>query len=296
MSLTRITTAIGATIALAMAPTIASADVQDSYTCDPTYSNYTGCFVIKNDIQVFVGPSRLQRNRPLEFLNKIQLPCYWGGLGPYYWDAQREIAGGATGMAQLNGSLCMGGSVVYGMRQAGGGNRQAIVAMRMDSDGENEKCIESTFLDCRMGAQEESGRDSKRLFTITSRPLEVKVLNALPNALRRMDGPYWSNALGSAVADNAGEVAGGNGVGYMGGLRSVVRPSGVAAIYKIKNNADDTRFNGGTVAINIVVDADGRYTGKCTPVYAPSARPFNCTVTFSGPGKGTLNATVRVNP
>lgn len=296
MRVTRATMIVGAIGALAIAPAMASAEVRDSYTCDATYSNYTGCFVIRNDIQVFAGPGRLQKNRPLEFLNKIQLPCYWGGIGPYYWDAQREIAGGATGMAQLNGSLCMGGSVVYGMRQAGGGNRQAIVAMRMDNDGTSEKCIESTFLDCRMGVQEESGRDSKRRFTITSRPLEVKVLNALPNALRRMDGPYWSNALGSAVADNAGEVAGGNGVGYMGGLRSVVKPSGVAAIYKVKNDAGDTRFNGGTVAINIVTHADGGYSGKCTPVYAPSAKPFTCAVTFSGPGKGALIASVRVSP
>lgn len=296
MRMTKATALVGAAVALATVPALASADLQDSYTCDATYSNYTGCFVIQNDILAFQSPGVLRKNRSLVFLNKIQLPCYWGGWGPYYWDAQKEIAGGTTGMAQLNGSLCMGGSVVYGMRQADGGNRQAIIAMRMDNDWVREECVVSTFLDCRMGPQEESGRDSKRRFTITSRPLDVKVVNTLPNALRRVNGPYWSQALGAGSGDNAASVAADNGTGHMGGLRSVAKDSAMAAVYQVMPNSTDTRFNGTTVAINITTQPDGKYAGKCTPVYAPSAKPFTCTIDFSGSGTGTLNATVRVRP
>jgi hypothetical protein len=152
-----------------------------------------------------------------------------------------------------------------------------------------------SYLDCTMGSQLETGRDSKHVFTVTSRPLEVRIINAMPQAIKRVDGPYWSNALGIDAADNTARIEPSK-VGTAGSLRSVVRASAYAAVYKFVRSTDETRYNGSTIAISIRVNKDGTSSGQCAPIYPPSGTRFQCTVNFSGSGTGVMTATVRIQP
>jgi hypothetical protein len=179
--------------------------------------------------------------------------------------------------------------------QDGAQNYQAVVGFRVDNETEDETCVVSTYLDCTMGPQLETGRDSKRKFRVTSRPLEIKIVNSLPRAIRRSDGPYWSNGLSNPSIDGAYQIAAG-GTGYTGALRSVVRSTTYAAVYRVRRSSTDPTYNGASFAIDVKVGQDGSKSGACTPIYAPSKSPLACTVDFTGSGTGNLIANVRVRP
>lgn len=275
-----------------LAPAAASAGTtgftQASYRCDPSFDNYTGCAVIKNEIQTWTAPGRLERRYPLVFAAFQNVQAYWR--------AQDEIPAGGTGDAIVGGFSIADGAMIYSYRPADRPqNYLAMIGFRLSSGEWPEGCIEMSYLDCTMGPQLETGRDSKHVFTVTSRPLEVRIVNALPQAIKRVDGPYWSNVIGLPVADDAGTIEPAK-TGISGGLRSVVRSSAYAAVYKFVRSADDLRYNGSTIAISIRVNKDGTRSGQCTPIFPPSGTRFQCAVTFSGDGKGVLTATVRVQP
>lgn len=281
---------------LMIAPASASAAVatgstgstETIYRCDPSYDNYTGCAMIRNDVQTWTAPGRLEKRYPLVFAAFQNVQAYW--------KAQRQIPSGGTGDAIVGGFAIADGAMIYSYRPANlPQNHQAMIGFRLSSGIWPERCIEMSFLDCTMGPQLESGRDSKHLFTVTSRPLEVSVINALPQAIKRVDGPYWSNTLDIPDADNAGRIEP-TKTGTAGGLRSVVRTSAYAAVYKFVRSPDDQRYNGSTIAISIRVAADGTRSGACTPIFPPSGTRFQCSVSFSGNGKGVLTATIRVQP
>ena len=278
-----------------IAPASATAGLKTSYSCDPTYYSFTGCAVIKNDVETFTAPGTLAKVRPLVSVVRNAVRCMASG-GPAVWDATAQIAGGATGMAQTNGTLCAAATFVYGMRlQSGPQNYQAIVGFRVDNVSADETCVVSSYLDCKMGPQLETGRDSKRNFRVTSRPLEIKIVNTLPRPIRRTDGPYRANALSNSAIDNAYEIAPG-GTGYTGSLRSVTRQSSYSAIYRVRRSSMDTTYNGASFAIDVKVGANGSKAGSCVPIYAPSKTQLTCTVDFAGTGTGNLIATVRVRP
>lgn len=266
-----------------------------SYTCDPAYWSYTTCAVITNNVETFTAPGKLAKVRPLVSVIRNTQTCMWYSGTPV-WNVTSPIAAGATGNSQFNGALCGGGTFVYGMRlQDGAQNYQATVGFRVDNANQYETCVVTSFLDCTMGPQLETGRDSKREFKVTSRPLEIKIINALPQAIRRSDGPYWSNAYWNNVADGAYQIASG-GTGYTGALRSVVRTTAYAAVYRVRRSATDPTYNGASFAIDVQVGNDGTKSGACTPIYAPSKSPLTCTIDFTGSGTGNLIANVRVRP
>lgn len=278
-----------------LAPASATAHLKTSYSCDPTSYSYTACAVIKNDVETFTAPGTLAKVRPLVSVVRNIVPCMAFG-GSAAWDATTQIAGGATGMAQTNGNVCAAATFVYGMRLQGGPqNYQAVVGFRVDNETEDETCVVSSYLDCTMGPQLETGRDSKRNFRVTSRPLEIKIVNTLPRPIRRTDGPYWANAMSNSGIDNAYEIAPG-GTGYTGSLRAVTRQSSYSAIYRVRRSTTDPTYNGASFAIDVKVGADGSKAGTCVPIYAPSRTQLNCTVDFTGLGTGNLIATVRVRP
>ena len=265
----------------------ATAEEQTTYRCAADYANYTGCAVIKNEIQSWIGPGKLAKSRPLVFA------AYQEAI--VYWKAQTSIAGGQSGDAIVGGPTWAAGAFLYSMRPTDGKqNYQAVVGFRLDDDDEREGCIDSTYLDCTMGPQLETGRDSKHVFTVTSRPFEVRIINAMPVVMKRIDGPYWTNALHVPVSDNAARIGTGNAVGTVGSLRSVKRTAAYAAVYKFQRSEDDPRFNGSSVLISVKTTAEGARSGACTPVYPPSGTRFACSLGFSGSDKGHLIATLRV--
>lgn len=261
---------------------------QATYRCDPSYDNYTGCAVIRNQIQTFTAPGRIEMRHPLVFAAFQNVNSYW--------QAQARIPGGGTGDAIVGGFAIADGAMIYSYRPVDlRQNYQAMIGFRLSSGAWPEGCIEMSYLDCTMGPQLETGRDSKHVFTVTSRPLEVRIVNALPQGIKRVDGPYWSNALAIDAADNAGIVEPAQ-TRTAGALRSVMRTSAYAAVYKFVRSTTDTRFNGSTIAISIRVNKDGTRSGTCTPIYPPSGTRFECRVDFGGSGTGVLTATVRVQP
>jgi hypothetical protein len=274
------------TLALILAGPAAAGE-RTTYRCAADYANYTGCAVIKNDIQSWTGPGRLAKSRPLVF-------AAYQDAG-VYWEAQTSIAGGQTGDAIVGGQTWAAGAFLYSMRPTDGRqNYQAVVGFRLDDVDSREGCIESGYLDCAMGPQLETGRDSKHVFTVTSRPFEVRIINAMPVEMKRVDGPYWSNALHVPISDNAARISANNDVGTVGSLRSVNRTAAYAAVYKFQRSEDDPRFNGSSVLISVKTTSDGKRSGACTPVYPPSGSRFACSLAFSGSDKGHLIATLRV--
>ena len=291
-----------------LAPAVASAQsnredfstaLKDTYACDATYSNYASCVELKNEMQSFSGPGKLTRNRPLRFVAS-QVKCSGNsGFSTYtYWNAQRSIAPNAIGAAQTNGWSCAGGTFIYGMRVADGPlNYQAMIGVVANPYylGATGGCLVMSYLACSRGAELETGRDSRIVYTITTRPLEIKILNSLPLPLERANGPYWGNALWVPAADSAATIAPA-GAGYTGALRSVVRSTSYSAIYRVQKSMTDTRWNGALVAIDVQVGLDGTRAGTCTPVYAPSHTRLECSVEFTGSGTGAMTAIVRVRP
>jgi hypothetical protein len=282
--------AITALLALLVGASSASAfvDFRTDYQCDPTDSNYTGCAEIHNEVQSWVAPGKLALRHPLVFAAAEQ--------ADKHIVAQRSIAPGGSGAALVGGTFSADAGVVYSFRQIDGAqNFQALIGFRLSSGAWPEGCVVSSYLDCRMGPQLETGRDSKHEYTVTSRPFEVRILNGMQQDLKRVDGPYWSNALWNPAIDSAARIVP-SGVGSVGSLRSVVRDSAYAAVYKFQRSETDPRFNGDSVLITVRANADGTHSGKCTPVFAPSGARFACSVAFSGSGTGHLMATVRVQP
>ena len=279
-----------ALLAALVATTSASAKV-DRYTdlqCDPTWFNYTACAEIHNNIQTWSAPGKLVLREPLVFAASEE--------ATHNVAVQTRIAAGTTGSAIIGNATGADGAVIYSFRQTPGPqNYQAVIGFRLSSGAWPEGCIVSSYLDCKMGPQLESGRDSKHEFTITSRPFEVRILNGMQQDLKRIDGPYWSNALWNPAIDNAARIKPA-GTGSVGSLRSVVKDSAYAAVYKFQRSETDPRFNGDSVLISVRANADGTHTGKCIPVFAPSGTRFSCSVAFSGSGTGHLTATVRVQP
>ena len=242
-------------------------NTQNTYRCDASFDNYTGCAVIKNEIQTWTAPGRLEKRYPLVFAAFQNVQSYWR--------AQRAIPASGTGDAIVGGTALADGAMIYSYRPVDlRQNYQAMIGFRLSSGEWPEGCIEMSYLDCTMGSQLETGRDSKHVFTVTSRPLEVRIINALPQAIKRVDGPYWSNALAITAADN----------------------TAYAAVYKFVRSTDDQRYNGSTIAISIRVNKDGTRSGQCTPIFSPSGTRFQCSVSFTGDGKGVMTATVRVQP
>ena len=261
-------------------------DYRDSYECDAGDSLYTACAEIHNEIQTWSAPGKLTKHYPLVVAAAQQTS---GGLV-----LQKSIAAGQSGAALAGFRAGADAAVIYSFRQkAGPQNFQALIGFRLSSGAWPEGCIISSYLDCEMGPQLEWGRDSKHEYTVTSRPFEVRILNGMQQDLKRMDGPYWSNALWNPAIDSAARIVPG-GAGTVGSLRSVVKDSAYAAVYKFQRSETDTRFNGDSVLISVRANADGTHTGKCTPIFPPSGARFTCSVAFSGSGTGHLTATVRV--
>lgn len=271
----------------------ASAAPHTSYTCDPTAENFTACAVIRNQVETFQAPGKLGFTQPLTLVARNLILCNaFSTIVP--WEGQSEILAKSQGEALVGGSTCAGGAFIYEMSQPDEGHDfQSLIGFRVDNETEDQGCIISTYLDCVMGPELETGRDSKRVFTVTTRPLEVKIINSLPHDLVRTDGPYWSNALRSPHSDNAHTIAP-NATGYTGALRAIKRTSTYAAIYKVAYSTTDTSYNGLSFAINVQTTATGTHVGTCTPLRAPSWRTVHCSVEFSGINTGSTIATVRM--
>ena len=258
-----------------------------TYRCAADYAAYTGCAVIKNDVQSWVAPGKLAKNRPLVFA------AYQEAING--WEAQTSIPGGQTGDAIVGAPTWAAGAFLYSLRPTEGSqNYQAVVGFRLDDDASREGCIVSTYLDCNMGQQLETGRDSKHVFTVTSRPFEVRIANAMPVDLKRIDGPYWTNALPVPVSDSASRISASGGTGTVGSLRSVKKTAAFAVVYKFQRSDADPRFNSDSVLISVKTTADGKRSGSCDPVFPPSGTRFACTLSFAGSDTGHLIATARV--
>ena len=271
----------------------ASAAKHASYRCDPTVESFTACAVINNRVTTFQAPGKLATTQPLTLVARNLLLCNaFSAVIP--WDAQSEITAGGHGEALVGGSTCAGGAFIYKMEQPGANkNFQSLIGFRVDNETEDQGCIISTYLDCVMGLEKETGRDSKREFTVTTRPLQIKIVNSLPHDLVRTNGPYWSNALRSPHSDNAHTVLP-HHTGYTGALRAIKRTATYATIYKVAYSETDTSYNGLSFAINVDVTPTGARTGTCTPLRAPSWRTVHCNVEFSGTNTGLTIATIRV--
>ena len=276
---------------LLLVPASASAHsqgpIKDSYQCIDSFANYTGCAHIHNNIKTFTAPGKTDLGPPLVF---AAFQDVWG-----LWSAQKTILAGKSGDAIVGGKLNADGAMIYSYRATDRlpQNYQALIGFRLSSGDGLEGCIVMSYLDCKKGPQLETGRDSKHTYTITSRPLEVRIVNLLPQAIKRVDGPYWSNALAIRAADNAGRIEP-TKTGTAGALRSVLRTSAYAAVYKFVRSTGDVRFNGSTIAISIRVDADGTKNSQCTPIYPPSGTRFQCTVNIGESEGPSVIATIRV--
>ena len=262
-------------------------ELHDAYTCDMSFSYNAACAVIDNKVRSWEGTAaEPQFKRGLVFV---------APQASYDVDmaAQRRIEPEKTGDAIIGRGLGANadGAVTYGLS---GFRYRALVTMRMSSDSGTFACIEMSYLKCEMGSNIGTSGDPRHRFTISSRPVEVKVVNDMPVALRRVDGPYLSNMLGSER--DTGAVIQPGASGAVGTLRSVVKTSAFAAVYKFARSAEDPRYNAASVLISVRVTKDGTDDkSKCTAVYlkSGSGAPFTCTVNFLG--TSFLTALVRVS-
>ncbi len=262
-------------------------ELRDSYTCDMSFKYNSACAVIENKARTWTLTSTEPQNaRALAFV----APQVAYGVD---MAAQRTIGPEQTGSAIIGAGFGSNadGAVIYGFRNP---RYQAMVGLRMSSDSGTFACIEMSYLACDMGKNLGTSGDPKHRFTITSRPVEVKVVNDMPVALRRVDGPYLSNMLGSSLDGGALIAAGADGA--VGTLRSVVKKSAFAAVYKFARSTEDPRYNAASVLINVRITKGGETAGsKCTAVYLKNGNgaPFTCDLSFQ---RGDfLTAIVRVS-
>ncbi|MGI9117658.1 MAG: hypothetical protein ACR2JV_08505 [Gaiellales bacterium] len=262
----------------------------EAYSCDTAWHYNTGCAVIDNQVTSWgLTSPEPQHAKRLFFVAPVAARSTDMAV-------QRVIAPQQSGSAIIGWRCCneSDATVVYGFQV--GYAFQALVGMRMSStDPTTFACIEMNYLACDMGGDLGSSGHPKRRFTITSRPVEVKIVNDMPVALRRVDGPYLSKMLSSTK--DTGELIEPKSSGAVGTLRSVVSTSAFAAVYKFARSADDPRYNAASVLINVKIAKNGKNDGsKCTAVYLKNGNgaPFECTVDFRG--SGFLTAIVRVSP
>lgn len=288
-----------------------------SYTCGTGPNGYQpgrfySCAKIINNIYVFTAPGKLERKRALSILRVDAT------YDPYYFDdptrtlvaVQSPINGGTTGAASvLNSAQFYSSSskqesvFFYVMGRANGAPIDYATMVALDIRQypvSGTTCHATGILECSVEPDRGTSQYPRGTFTITSRPLDVKIVNSLVQPLVRTDGPYWSNATRAAKGDNAKTVPAasastGPGVAYSGGLRLVSEDSGFAAIYRVGYGDDKAAspYAGALIAINIATPATGTPKGTCTPMSSPTA-PFTCTVDFSGQIAGPVTATVRV--
>ncbi len=316
----RLRLAVGLLMAGVLAGVVAApaqADVQlwGSLSCGSVISKsyVQACVDVKNRINVFTAPGELKMARALHLL-RVEAYC---GENPYksdgyktYW-AQKEIPGGGTGAASVLGVYagygCNDAAFLWDLQRSSGVpvNYQTLVVTRIldqpKSDQGLANCLGELYLACSLGQNIDNTGENKawRVATVTSRPLDVKIVNSLSQPLIRDDGPYWTKALRAAKGDNAAVIAAatgaGPGVANSGALRSIFRTSGYAAVYRVGMGADaaSSPYAGASIPINISVKADGTKSGSCEPLSRPTA-PFTCTIEWSGIATGILTATVRI--
>ena len=262
----------------------------DAYTCNTDWHYNTGCAVIDNQVAAWgLGNTEPTGTKRLFFVAPV-------AARNTNMAVQGIIAAKSTGQAAIGWRCCneSDATFVYGFKV--GFSYQALVGMRVSStDPSTYACIEMNYLACTMGADLGTSGHPKRRFTITSRPVEVKIVNDMPVAMRRVDGPYLSSMLDSD--HDTGAVIESKSSGAVGTLRSVVSTSAFAAVYKFARSADDPRYNAASVLINVRITKDGNNDkSKCTAVYLKNGNgaPFSCTVDFRG--GNFLTATIRVSP
>ena len=305
--------AVGTAVGAAAAPAQAILRIKD-FTCSQQiglrYVN--ACVDVRNQVNVFTAPGQLSMTRPLRLV-RIEGLCNDNPYANPFKDyaAQPSIPGGRTGAANVEGGFvgngCNDAAFVWDMARGSGvpiDYRTLVVTRILDQpsgDTGLTGCWGELYLACSMGPNIDNTGENKnwRVATITSRPLDVKIVNSLRQPLIRDDGPYWTKALRAINGDNANVIAAatdaGPAVGNSGALRSVSRTSGYAAIYRVGMGSDaaNSPYAGASIAINIAVSADGKTSGTCTPLSRPTA-PFTCSVEFSGIYTSALTATVRV--
>ena len=307
---------VAATGAVAV-PAQANLAVLGSFTCASAISRsyVNACVDVRNNVNVFTAPGQVGMTRPLRLL-RAESGC---NDNPYDWSinyikdysAQKSIPGGTTGGANIEGPFsgygCNDALFMWDMpRQSGVPvDYQTLVITRILDQPKDKQglsnCLGELYLACTMGPNIDNTGENKnwRVATVTSRPLDVKIINSLSQPLIRDDGPYWTKALRATHGDNAGLIAAataaGPGVGNSGALRAISRTSGYAAVYRIGMGADPAAspYAGAGIAINITVAPDGTTKSTCTPLSRPTA-PFTCTIDFSGIYTNVLTATVRV--
>lgn len=310
---------IAAGIAVGGAAPAAPAHIKlfDSMTCKSVIglAYVNACVDVRNQIKVFTSPGQIGMTRALRLV-RAEGYCndnpYDTGALKDYW-VQNVIPGGTTGGASVSGPFfgygCNDGAFLWNLKRQSGvpvSYDTLVVTRILDqprSDQDRAACLGELYLACSMGPNIDNTGDNKswRVATVTSRPLDVKIVNGLGQPLIRDDGPYWTKALRATEGDDADVVAAatdaGPGVGNSGALRAIFRTSGYAAVYRVGMGSDDTNspYAGASIPINIVVKPDGTKSGECEPLSRPTA-PFTCTVEWSGIATGVLTATVRIRP
>ena len=308
--------AAGALIGV-VAPAQAEVKFYDSLTCRSIIGiDYVNaCVDVKNQVNVFTAPGKVGTTRTLRLL-RVESYCTENPLDrngvKTYW-VQKEIPGGTTGAANVMGPLagygCNDAAFLWTMERASGVpvSYQTLVVTRIldqpKSAQDQANCLGELYLACSMGPNIDNTGDNKawRVATVTSRPLDVRIVNSLRQPLIRDDGPYWTKALRATHGDDAGVIKAatdaGPGVGNSGALRAIFRTSGYAAVYRVGMGTDEynSPYAGASIPINITVKRDGTKTGDCEPMSRPTA-PFTCTIEWSGITTGVLTATVRIRP
>jgi hypothetical protein len=306
--------AVAVVVGAIAAPAQAIFRQQASFSCASQISlrYVNACVDVKNNVNVFTAPGKVGMTRPLRFL-RAEGFC---NDDPYSnpskdYAVQTSIPGGTVGGANVEGGWigrgCNDAMFYWDMpRQSGVPvDYQTLVVTRILDQPSNKTdltaCLGELYLACTMGPNIDNTGESKnwRVATVTSRPLDVKIINGLGQPLIRDDGPYWTKALRAQNGDNAARIAAattaGPGVGNSGALRSIFRTSGYAAVYRVGMGADpaNSPYAGAAIAINITVGPDGKTKSTCTPLGRPTA-PFSCSIDFSGIYTGVLTATIRV--
>lgn len=316
----RLRRAVGVLIAGALAGVVAApaqADVQlwGTMSCRAVIgmSYVHACVDVRNRINVFTAPGKVEQARALHLV-RVEAYC---GEDPYksdglktYW-AQEDIPGGGTGAASVQGPYggygCNDAAFFWDLKRTSGVpvSYQTLVVTRILDQPKSEQglaaCLGELYLACSLGENIDNTGENKawRVATVTSRPLDVRIINGLAQPLIRDDGPYWTKALRAAKGDNAAVIAAatgtGPGVGNSGALRSIFRTSGYAAVYRVGMGTDaaNSPYAGASIPISILVKADGTKSGSCEPLSRPTA-PFTCTIEWSGIATGVLTATVRI--
>ena len=215
----------------------------------------------------------------------------WIKQGPGYNASHSEkILPAASGYAYARntGGYVTGveGTYVYkvGGILADQGNSEIFFHMDTPLAGSNSaSCISGTYVFCELGPEQGHPKDPVWPYTLSTRPLAVRIDNFLGQRLRLESVTQANNLVRDPAGDrNVEEIPadadGVTGVAHLGGLLSVGETAALDMTYRVLPGGTG-EFDGGSVNIYIEIPLSGKSEGSsCEVATRSSSGVLRCEV------------------